>query len=164
MSRGLKLIKETKLDISLAQALAGKRVSFGELVAHTLKVNGIEKVEFPLSKLIDEKFFNFIDGVPDRFCVEIMGSPPIPIIADVDAMKRSLVKLFEVRHILVHELPSSFSLSKPHIDQWLQAVLALLRAGDQAFETLLDGHYPYTTEGIEDLARRLTCSPKLYQS
>ncbi|MFL5284139.1 MAG: hypothetical protein ACJ8AW_24885 [Rhodopila sp.] len=66
-SRAAEIVKGSlKIDFALAQALVGKQVTFGELVAHDIPVNGIGDIERVFSQLLDEPLFAHLDGVVDR--------------------------------------------------------------------------------------------------
>jgi uncharacterized protein YecT (DUF1311 family) len=145
IGRAAELVKgELKIDFAVAQALVGKQVTFGELVAHTVGVSSIADLERVFGSLLDSKLFRFLDGTIDRWDTEVLGEPAEPIIKDIDASKAKIARLFEVRHVLVHELPADPNFAQDELSGLLTAADEFVRAADQAFNTLINGHYPLT--------------------
>ena len=144
-SRAADIIKgAVKIDFALAQALVGKKLTFGELVSHEIAVNGLGDIDRVLQQLLATSVWGQLKGVVDRWEVEIRGAAPEPIIEDVDQVKAELASLFDVRHIAVHELPDENQVSVAQIDGYLEAASCFMRAIDQSFGTMLDGDYPLT--------------------
>lgn len=145
IGRAADLIKgELKIDFAVAQALIGKQVTFGELVAHTLSVSSVGDLERAFSALLDTKLFRFLDGTIDRWDVEVLGEPAEPVIKDIEDNKAKIARLFEVRHVLVHELPVDSNFAQNEVSGLVSAVDEFIRAADQGFNTLINGHYPLT--------------------
>jgi len=144
-SRAAEIVKGSlKIDFALAQALVGKQVTFGELVAHDIPVNGIGDIERVFSQLLDEPLFAHLDGVVDRWEMAMGGEPAGPIMSDPHWTRSKLARLFEDRHIIVHELPDDRSFAMDVVADYFRATSAFLDAAGQAFSTLLHGDYPLT--------------------
>ncbi|MFL5284140.1 MAG: hypothetical protein ACJ8AW_24890 [Rhodopila sp.] len=58
--------------------------------------------------------------------------------------RSKLARLFEDRHIIVHELPDDRSFAMDVVADYFRATSAFLDAAGQAFSTLLHGDYPLT--------------------
>lgn len=150
ISRAAELVRGAlKIDFALAQALVGKQVTFGELVSHEVSVNGIGDISDAFSKLLDEPLFTHLEKVVDRWAIKINEKPPAPILSDPQWACSQLAKLFETRHVLVHELPDdrSFGIDNAIVD-YVRAASEFVNAADQAFSTLLHGDYPLTQVDI----------------
>lgn len=130
-----------KIDFALAQALVGEQVTFGELVAHDIPVNGIGDIERIFSQLLDEPLFAHLDGVVDRWAMETGGEPAGPIMSDPSWTRLKLARFFEYRHIIVHELPDDRRFAMASIADYIRATSTFLGAADQAFST----HYAAIT-------------------
>lgn len=119
-TRGADLVKGTlKIDFALARALAGKEMSFGKLVAHELPVNGVGDIDRVFSRLMDKSLFAHLQGVVDRWALKVGGGVPAPIMADSDKVRTDLARLFEQRHIFVHELPEQQDIEVGTLDAYI---------------------------------------------
>ena len=91
-----------------------------------------------------DNLFASVSTVHDRWAVEVEGRPALPIIDDVEHLKRSLFRLFEVRHILVHEMPRR----KPHtldeVDAFLRSATLFVQALDEMLNSRFHGNSPLT--------------------
>jgi uncharacterized protein YecT (DUF1311 family) len=74
--------------------------------------------------------------------VELDGAPKRPIIDDVDTLRAVIVRLFECRHILVHELPDAAPYEVGNVDRFIAMTDQLLRATNGYVAWLLHGDYP----------------------
>ena len=147
--RGADTLKGSlKIDYALAQALVGKHITFGELVAHDIPVNGIGDIERAFSALLDEPLFEHLNGVVDRWAMETGEEPTGPLMPDPRWTRSKLAQLFEDRHIIVHELPDDRSFATASIADYVRATSGFLSAAEQAFSTLLHGNYPLTQTGM----------------
>jgi hypothetical protein len=61
----------------------------------------------------------------------------------LERLRASLVRLFQVRHILTHELPSRPVYEPGEIDVFLLSAIEFVRASQQTFATLLYGNYEF---------------------
>ncbi len=60
------------------------------------------------------------------------------------SLRRSLGRLFELRHILVHELPAKKPFDQAEIGQFVEAAQKFVEATDEIINTVLYGDYPFT--------------------
>jgi uncharacterized protein YecT (DUF1311 family) len=135
-----------KIDYAMAQALVGAKITFGELVSHGLSVNSLADLDAAFRPLLDDGLFRLVDGIVDRWDTLLSTEPVLPIITNLEEVKRSISDLFEVRHILVHELPFSLVLYPAQATEWIEAVVSFTRAGDEVFSNMLYGNYPLTQQ------------------
>lgn len=133
-----------KIDFPLAAAISGKKISLGQLVAHTIPCNSFGDFVNCFSKLFDADLFNCIRDIHDRVAVELLGEAKSPIIGDVPSLCSVMVRLFESRHILVHELPDQTPIGEGDIDRYIEMTHQILRATDGHVDWLLHGDYPLT--------------------
>jgi hypothetical protein len=146
LSNALRGYSEVKLDMSLAGALATRQVSLGELITHS---NAMSINSF--SDLI--QIVRNTSGRPD-FLLELAKVEPEfldaskgkPIIADPKAAWAHLGKVFEVRHILCHELASTVVLDKAETRLLLLAAQDFLKASSIWFDKLQNPHPKPTFE------------------
>ena len=138
------LIKDLKFDFDLTQALVGKRVTFGELVSHVISFNSISDIDNVLSELTETPLGELLHGVTKRRSVGVMGEPAEPIIGNIQALKAILHRLFEVRHILVHEMPDQMPFKDAELKDFAEAALNFTHALREVVDTLIHGKYPLT--------------------
>lgn len=133
-----------KFDYALALAVHGKKVSLGELLAHSVSINNLGQLASNLSAVIGTDLFQSIISVHDRVAVEIYQEDPKPIIGDIRVVKTALARLFEVRHILTHEVPAERPYTIGEIDDFLDAAISFMTACEERFTFLVHGDYPLT--------------------
>ncbi|AUH35757.1 lysozyme inhibitor LprI family protein [Paracoccus tegillarcae] len=81
-----------------------------------------------------------------------------PIVADYDVMMTSLARLFEVRHVLTHELPTGTVFDSKELSDLIDATSTFVEATDWSVIDVLRGSVPQTQSGMnivagEDLRR-----------
>ncbi len=104
---GLKV--DVKYDLQLVHSLQGQTISLGLLISNSVSLASVTSIAAIFSTLIGQVFY-WLKNVRSRMALEHDGDEA-PIISDIDAIARMLVRLFEVRHILVHEFPETHPVS-----------------------------------------------------
>jgi Lysozyme inhibitor LprI len=154
VERVSKLKVDVKYDFAIVRSLQGGSVSLGQLIAHSLSVSRVDAFSAVLGTLLDQDLFDAISKTRDRWKAKHEGDAVGPIINDMPWVRRTLARLFEVRHILVHELPEK----KPHrlneIAEFLDAASLFLDATDEELWTRLGGYPMSQAEMNSDAARR----------
>jgi uncharacterized protein YecT (DUF1311 family) len=144
VERASKLKVDVKYDFAIAHSLQGGSVSLGQLIAHSLSLSRIESFCGVLATLLDQDIFEAISNTRDRWKAKHEGDAVGPIISDMPWVRKTLARLFEVRHILVHELPEE----KPHglneVVEFLDAAALFVDATDEELARRLHGEYPMT--------------------
>lgn len=132
------LSKGAKLDFALLAGLQGRKVSIGDLIAHTVSINEPGRIVAYLSALIPD-FVQCLKASHPRWTEERASWPLNPIIADYGMMMANLSRLFMVRHIVTHELPSASAFHPSEIDGFIKAASEFIEATDWVLvETLRD--------------------------
>lgn len=103
--RGDRLIKGAKLDRAFAAHINRRELTVGDFVAHAVSLNSVETVFSTLDTLLVD-FPAKLKAAHPRWSEEVDDWPLPPIIHDFDQVMASLARLYEVRHVLEHELPS----------------------------------------------------------
>jgi uncharacterized protein YecT (DUF1311 family) len=154
VERASRLKADIKYDFAIAQSLQGGSITLGQLIAHSLSLNRIESFSSILKTLLDQDLFDAISNTQDLRRVRDDGDAVGPIINDVSWVRKKLARLFEVRHILVHELPRK----KPHtleeVVEFLEAATLFLDATDNELTFRLHGRYMTQREMNDDAAQR----------
>ena len=121
-----------------------------------MSISSLEAITDVLGTLLEEKLFVSISTVHDRWSVEVEGKADQPIIVDIERLKRTLFRLFEVRHILVHEMPQTSPHTVDDVDDFLRSATLFVQAADEMLNTRLHGKYPLNQREMNrDAAARL---------
>jgi uncharacterized protein YecT (DUF1311 family) len=131
-----------KIGFDLAVALEGKKFSVGWWIGNSVSLNQFEQYLGAFTKITGRDVAKALESTHDRTEVEVYGRPIAPIINDRSVVFAALKRLFEVRHILTHEVPALAVYGVPEVDVFLAAVSEFARATNQTFLTLLFGDYP----------------------
>jgi len=142
VERAANLKIDLKYDFAVAISLHGRVVTLGQLIAHSVPLSTLGNIVSVLETLLDQSLFVSISDIRDRWDVEVLEKPDQPIIGDIEQLRKTLGRLFEVRHILVHEIPQK----KPHtveeVNDFLSSATLFVQAFDQMLNTRLHGDYP----------------------
>jgi hypothetical protein len=131
--RAVELTRNFKMDLALVQGIQGRVITLGDIVGHSIPVNHFHHIISHFEVLLGEKLRPLLVTAVDRWRTKIEKQPPEPIIADYDRMVARLTRLFEVRHILCHELPSKRVYTSDEVIEFLDQAICFA----QALETIL---------------------------
>ncbi|QGG91522.1 DUF1311 domain-containing protein [Agrobacterium sp. MA01] len=143
LERAETLAKGAKFDFALLAGLQGRKVSVGDLIAHTVAVNEPGRIVAYLSTLVPD-FRQRLEASHPRWTEEQSDWPLPPIITDYNQMMSRLSRLFTVRHIVTHELPSAPAFDPDEIGGFLQAAQQFIEASDWVLVDVLRGGVPRT--------------------
>ena len=155
------LVKDYRIDFDLVHSIQGRTITLGEIVGHGVQVNTFGQIIDHFSTLLELNLPDRLATAIDRWETEISGKPSSPIIPDYGAMAAHVTRLFELRHIIVHELPKFPVYKKGDVAD----LLSHAEAFADALETLLTlemyGLVPLTqTEMNIDAAEKLRAKEK----
>jgi uncharacterized protein YecT (DUF1311 family) len=148
LQRAESLTRNVKLDFAFLAALQGRHITVGDLVAHAISLSDLPQLLRAFDTLLNDQFTKQISIVHDRYGVEVEGGEPAPIVKDVAATFQAVSRLFQVRHILVHELPSHKPYTSGELNEFFDAVTELLTAADEILAFKLQGPIPLTQVGM----------------
>ncbi len=112
MERGLNLAKDRlKNSLDLIPVLHDKTITVGELVAHWLPFSTLAHIESAIGGLLDLNFKQAAKTAVEPSAGRNALSDQEPIVADVASLWRQIAEAFETRHILAHEVASSFDVT-----------------------------------------------------
>jgi uncharacterized protein YecT (DUF1311 family) len=144
VERASNLKVDLKYDFAIARSLQGGSITLGQLIAHSLSLNRLDSCSSILSTLLGPDLFEAISNTRDLWRVRLEGEAIGPIITDMPWVRKTLSRLFEVRHILVHEFPEKPPHPPDEVDEFLDASTALIYAVDEELAFRLQGRYPMT--------------------
>jgi hypothetical protein len=102
LKRAVDIAKQVKMDFETVSNIQDRAITLGDLISHSLPVSSVQQIHSAISCLLAQDFRVAIEKMTDPSPVAPVGSL---LIADYDRMAKNLNRLFEVRHVLVHELP-----------------------------------------------------------
>ncbi|KJC53465.1 hypothetical protein UB31_08605 [Bradyrhizobium sp. LTSP849] len=151
--RAIDLKVNIKYDLPLIRSLQGQKMSVGFLLSHNVALSEIATINAIFSTLIGTDFFQWLAKVQPRLMFDHDPLGDDRIVTDIIKLKRVIARLFEVRHILVHEFPEEQPLDVAEIDEMIEAVDTFINAADEGFSQLLHGLYPVNQQDMNRAAR-----------
>jgi uncharacterized protein YecT (DUF1311 family) len=136
------LIKDLKFDVSSVRALQGQEITLGAVASLVPSFQNLKNICSTMDTILGVSFMPAISNVHNRWEVEVKQQPKKPIIGDVDLLAKVLSKLFECRHIAVHELPQDLELSTEDIHVFIDVTEQFLKASLEYISELLDPGAP----------------------
>ncbi len=142
--------KNIKIDIEALSKMNDVGITIGELVAHNLHYSSFEKIEEQMSIVLDYSFKEKISNVHNRFLVEVHGAEIFPIVEDIDKAWKSVRRIFELRHIICHELANQEIFYMDEIIHAFTDCVQILNAADEIVSNVLEPNFPLTQIAIND--------------
>jgi hypothetical protein len=151
VTRSKSLWNKSKPDFEVLFGVQGKRVTVGELVAHSVSLNSFEQIFGTLEVLIPDLEAGLL-AAKDRYIVEVLQGADEPIVLKFDEMKERLRELIELRHVLVHELPKDEVFDHSKIDGYFDSTTQFLNALSWFTLFLREGIVPLTQADMTNLS------------
>lgn len=146
--------RDQRFDPSILTAVAGKRITVGELLSHLRPINGVPDVAAAMSAALSADFLDAVSAIHDRWLVEIQGEPKAPIIKDRAGVISGLESAFRFRHILAHEAAPRVELSIEEGERQLQSVAAFVNATEELVFQMTEPDAPLTQADMNEQAAR----------
>ncbi len=146
--RAVELSKHFKMDFALVRDVQGRAITLGDIVAHSVPVNSFSQVFSYFETLLGKKLRPLMEVAVDRWSAEIEEKPPEPIIRDFDVLANRLSGLFEIRHILCHEMPSKPVYQVSEVADFLEEATRFAKALEEILTFEKFGIVPLTQTGM----------------
>lgn len=156
--RAEKLVKGARIDFAFAAHVNRRELTIGDFVAHTVSLNSVEGIMNVMDTLIGG-FADKLQKAHPRWSEEEGEWPLPPIVANYDAMMAALSRLFEVRHVLTHELPSGMVFDTEDIPDLIDSAQSFVEATEWSVTEVLRGSIPRT-----QLAMNMTAGDDLLRA
>lgn len=154
--RATDLLKDYRIDFDLVQCVYGRTITLGDIVAHSVQVNSFGQIIDHFKVLLGFDLSDRLAKAVDRWETEIKKKPACPIIPDYAAMAAQLTRLFELRHILCHELPKKPVYLRKEISGLLGHAVTFANSLQIVLDFEMYGLRPLTQTGMNiDAAKRL---------
>lgn len=143
LDRAEALLKEpSKVDFSAAKHLLGRTITMGDIAAHSISVNDIKQVISVYETLLPG-YKDALSTVHELW-IEDRERPHKRIIDDVKRVLAAVARVFEVRHIVTHEVPRDKPYIPEEVDGFLESSRAFISATDWYITGKLKGYVPRT--------------------
>jgi Uncharacterized protein conserved in bacteria len=137
------LAKNFRLDFSLLKSLHGKLVTLGDIIAHSIPVSSLDHVISTYETL----FPGFRKKLPEsreRWTEDQNIQSLPPILNDTESTLSVIKRIFEVRHIVTHEMPRERPYAVEEISEFLTSTRDFLSATDWILIGETKGDVPRT--------------------
>jgi uncharacterized protein YecT (DUF1311 family) len=98
--------KQIKLDFEIVKHIQDRAITLGDLVAHSISLNSFDQIIKPFDVLLGKDLVPLLTVAIDRYASIRSARPATPIIEDFADLATKMVRLYELRHILCHEVPT----------------------------------------------------------
>jgi hypothetical protein len=167
VNRAVELSKHLKIDLALVRAVHGRMITIGDIVAHNVPLNSFGQIIGYFDTLFGRPIRPLLEAAIDRWAVEIgqkIAAEVRPlleganvqwaddidkmaagtIIDDFDSVAACLSRLFEIRHILCHELPTKPIYELREIGEFLDSAFRFAKATEEVLTFEKFGLVPFT--------------------
>ena len=151
IDRAEKLVRGAKIDFIFASNVHVQKLSIGDIVAHSVPFSNPTQIISYMSGLIPDYVQRLRVSHP-RWSEEKASWPQAPIISNYDVTLGNLAKLFEIRHILTHEIPSKPVYDIRELDALIASTADFLDATDWVVIEVLRGETPQTQTAMNSQA------------
>lgn len=151
LDRAEPLLKNAKFDFLIAKQLHGRRVTMGDIVAHSISASDLEHI-ISIYETLLPGYRSGLATVYARWIENRDQGQTEPIIEDVEQVLACIRRLFHVRHIVTHEIPCSAPYSTEDIPDFLASAGKFLSATDWFLTGELRGDVPQTQSSMNMLA------------
>ncbi|QDL99779.1 DUF1311 domain-containing protein [Rhodopseudomonas palustris] len=142
LDRAESLTRGTKLDFVMFKSLQGRRVSVGDIVSHSIPISSLDHI----LSICDSLCPKFREKLPHSRELWIedheLSCLPPPILGNAELVLKAIKRIFEVRHILVHEMAQERPYSIEEIPEFLTATKDFISATDWIFVGETTGPVP----------------------
>ncbi|MGJ0424394.1 lysozyme inhibitor LprI family protein [Methylocystis sp.] len=143
LDRAEPLLRNAKLDFLVAKHLHGQRISMGDVVAHSVSVSDLEHV-ISIYETLLPGYRKALPEIFEEWIEDRDYEEKKPIIDRVESVFADVKRVFEVRHIVTHEMPGEQPYSTSDIGRFLTSSRDFLSATDWFLTSHLWGDVPQT--------------------
>lgn len=138
------LARNVKIDLPLIRGVQARNITLGDIIAHSVPLNSFGQIVSHFDVLLGKSFRSLLVSAVSRWQTEVEKKVPTPIIADFDKVAARLSRLFEVRHIVTHELPNNNVYADTEVEEFLEAASQFAQAVEEVLTFEKFGLVPLT--------------------
>lgn len=143
--RARALVRDRKLDFIFADSIVKEELSVGDIVAHAITVSNLDGLLMVLETLIPD-LGRELPVSHARWTEDVGLFPLKAIIEDYGQTKQRLKRLFEVRHVVVHEMSAEPPYGDEEVIGFCESAAAFVEAADWLTVKLIEGTIPRTQD------------------
>ncbi|MFZ3144198.1 lysozyme inhibitor LprI family protein [Psychrobacter glacincola] len=106
-----------KFDYSIVNAIQSKKLTVGEFISHTLSCNNISDIDNNISTLLGIKFLHELKSFETQSVFDEQRLINSSFKINADEILRSVVTVFELRHIFCHEFGTKVVVNEDSIQE-----------------------------------------------
>ncbi|MGO8088629.1 lysozyme inhibitor LprI family protein [Rhizobium leguminosarum] len=141
--RARNLVKDRKLDFLFADSISKEDLTIGDIVGHAISVSSLDSLLGALRALVPDLEMELL-AAHSRWTEDLDRFPLDPIIKDYEKTKIALKRLFEIRHVMVHEIPAEKPFEDDDIEVFCEAVSNFVSGCDWMTVKLIEDTIPFT--------------------
>jgi uncharacterized protein YecT (DUF1311 family) len=126
--RAIELCKTLKFDFALVRDLQGRMITLGDVISHQVPLNSFGQILNYFDALLGKSVRPLLERTENRWETEVTKQASGPIITNFQALASALNRMFEVRHILCHEIPSAIVYETADIDEFFNQAIQFVES------------------------------------
>jgi hypothetical protein len=151
-----------QIDHRLLHALHGRRITLGELIAHSARLSSFESICSTMTQLLGEEFLQLVKDARDPADRRDKGIEAPFTIGDADKVIADVKRTFEVRNIICHEAHLELPTTVSEVEQICASCYRFARASRDAISYLCNPKQPLTlTEALGGTLERVAVLDRL---
>jgi len=139
---------QIKLTFDILLEIQAKSITIGELIAHVLPCNRLEDVDTALSIILGHSFLDALKNHRRHPGFKMRQSSYYQFNKNHTEIYADVKKLFDLRHILCHEIAFDLRLDFPEVVRCYNNIKALLKQIGDFVSYTLDPDMPEDVEGM----------------
>jgi uncharacterized protein YecT (DUF1311 family) len=152
--RAVDLRMDLKIDLGFVQAIQGRVITMGEMIAHSISISTFAHISSVFKTILGKDLVAMISPAVRRPAVWELKKAPEQIITDSVGISGRLSRLFDIRNILCHEIRQEEVYDRREITAFLAAAEQFAAATSVMLDHMLYGDRPETIEEEIEAAKR----------
>lgn len=137
-----------KFDYNIINAIQSKKLTIGEFISHTLSCNNISDIDNNISILLETKFLHELKNFETQSNFDEQKTISSTFKNDSKNILKSVVKVFELRHIFCHEFGTKVQVDQDIIQELFSNTKIFL---ENATDFIYSKLYPNAPETQTDM-------------
>lgn len=132
-----------------------KIITLGDLISHSLSINGFDSINNIMSNLLNCDFKEEISKISDLTESKFSGKKQEPIIRNINETLDQLAKIYEIRHELCHEPGFNVPIDKVELINAFSNIKSLAKATEELVNFKIHPNRPITQFEINEENRKI---------
>jgi len=141
-----------KLSHALLVAVHGKRVTIGELISHSVRLNNLDAISKTMGQLLGTDFLALVKDARDPELRRKQGESAPTVLPSADESFARVKRTFELRHIICHEAHLSSPVRLDDVKELCSSCYGFARASRYGVAYQVDPYAPLTLQDAYEAA------------